>query len=93
MKKLSVKYIFPLTIFVISLILIVFSVLLKIEKEKESKKIYQGISTEQQAQKELAEKTQKEAEEKIQQKIYLMGKFNPSEREDFILIPNKLTAQ
>ena len=92
MKKLSVKYIFPLTIFVISLILIVFSVLLKIEKEKESKKIYQGISTEQQAQKELAEKTQKEAEEKIQQKIYLMGKFNPSEREDFILIPNKYTT-
>lgn len=34
------------------------------------------------------ERAQKEAEEKI----YLMGKFNPSAREDFVLIPSKHTT-
>ena len=35
------------------------------------------------------EQVKKETEEKIQEKVYLMGKFDPSEREDFILIPEQ----
>jgi len=87
-KKLTYKYLFPLIVLIISLTLIVFSLLLKLEREKESEKIQQRILAEQQVQKELAIKTQKEAEEKI----YLMGKFNPSEKKDFILIPLEYTT-
>ena len=84
MKKLTLKHVFPLSIFIISLILIFSSLLLKLEEKRENERIYQRILTEQQA--------LKEAEEKIQQKIYLMGKFDPTQREDFVLIPKKYTT-
>jgi len=83
-KKLTLKHIFPFTILIISLILIISSLLLKLEEKREKEKIYQRILAEQQA--------QKKAEEQIQQKIYLMGEFNPTQREDFILIPPKYTT-
>ncbi|MFA6353857.1 MAG: M15 family metallopeptidase [Candidatus Paceibacterota bacterium] len=85
MKKLTFKYIFPLIVFIISLVLIVFSLILKLEEKREKEENYQKLLKEELVQKEAKRK----AEEKIQQKIYLMGKFNPSEREDFILIPSK----
>jgi LAS superfamily LD-carboxypeptidase LdcB len=35
---------------------------------------------------------EREAQEKIEKKNYLMGKFNPSTREDFVLIPTEYTT-
>ena len=54
--------------------------LLDLEKEKENEAIYQAFLREQQIKKD------------IEEKIYLTGKFDPSTREDFIVIPSKYTT-
>jgi len=72
--KSTLKYILPL------LALILFLSLLVFEKKKENEVIYQRILAEQQAQKEAR---------KNEEKNYLMGKFDPAQREDFILVPGQ----
>jgi zinc D-Ala-D-Ala carboxypeptidase len=71
---------------VLSLILLVFisipmftSSLLDLEQERKNEENYQKLSE--------VERAQKEAEEKI----YLMGKFDPAQREDFALVPEQYT--
>ena len=65
----------------ISLILIVASWLLSFEKKREKEALMERIAIEQK----LLEEAQKRAE----QKIYLMGKFDPSAREDFAPVPEE----
>ena len=84
MKRLTFNYIFPITVFFVSLILIISSLILKLEKEREAEQIYQKFLADQEVQKEIAKK--------IEEKNYLMGKFDPSQREDFVLIPYKYTT-
>jgi LAS superfamily LD-carboxypeptidase LdcB len=62
--------------FILFLIPIITSSLLDIEQKRENELIAK------------IQQAQKEAEEKI----YLMGKFNPAERDDFILIPEQYTT-
>lgn len=77
MEKLISKYIFPLAVFLISLTLIILSIFFtKIEKEKK-------ILAEKLFKEEQILKAKIEAEEKL----YLMGKFDPSTREDFAPVP------
>lgn len=59
------------------------SSLLDFEQKKKDEKIYQKL---------LAEQLARKKTEEIEEKIYLMGKFNPGEREDFILIPAEYTT-
>ncbi len=77
MEKLISKYIFPLAVFLISLTLIILSIFFtKIEKERK-------ILAEKLFKEEQILKAKIEAEEKL----YLMGKFDPSTREDFAPVP------
>lgn len=79
MEKSAFKYIFPLVVLLVSLTLIIVSLFFTyLEKQKENEIIYQKKIQEQQI---LRAKI--EAEEKV----YLMGKFDPSAREDFSPVP------
>jgi LAS superfamily LD-carboxypeptidase LdcB len=60
------------------------SSLLDFEQKRENEENYKKLLKE-----ELA---QKEANKKAEEKIYLMGKFDPAQREDFILIPKEYTT-
>ncbi len=79
MKKILLKYTFPLIVLILSLVLIVISIFWSLEQKKEKELNYQKFLVQQQAQRET-------------EKIYLMGKFDPSQREDFTLIPLKNTT-
>jgi D-alanyl-D-alanine carboxypeptidase len=76
MKKL--KYILPALVLIILLIPIATSSLLDLKQKKQDE-----LRAEQ-------ERLQKEKEEAAE-RIYLMGKFDPAVREDFILIPESYT--
>ena len=79
MNKKTLKQILPIILFILLLIPISVSIISD-QKQKQAEKITaQNLAQ--------AEKTKKEAQEKIQQKNYLMGKFDPSQRKDFSLIP------
>ena len=80
MYKLDIKHILPVIVFVLLLTPIVTSSLLDLEQKKTNEIIKQKLLQ--------AKQIQKETEEKI----YLMGKFDPVSREDFVLIPAKYTA-
>jgi LAS superfamily LD-carboxypeptidase LdcB len=77
MEKLTGKRILPTIVFILFLIPIATTSIWDIEKRKENEILYQKLLTEQ--------KAQKEAEDRI----YLIGKFDPTQREDFIIIPEK----
>ena len=57
--------------------------LLNFEKKRENEVTNQRILTEQQAQKE---------QQKTEEENYLLGKFDPAQREDFVLIPKENTT-
>jgi LAS superfamily LD-carboxypeptidase LdcB len=77
------KYKFPATVFFISVFLVLSSLILKIEQEKQAEINYQKFL--------VAQKIQMEAELKAMQdaaeKIYLLGKFEPSQKSDFMPVP------
>ena len=75
MDKLTLKRILPAFVFILFLILIITSSLLDLEQKRANELILEQ------------QRAQKENEEKI----YLMGKFDPAQREDFILIPKLYT--
>ena len=79
MEKSAFKYIFPVAVFGISLVLILFALFLNFEKKREKEALMERIVAEQ--------KALEEAQKKAEQKIYLMGKFDPSAREDFTPVP------
>ena len=74
-EKNILKHILPVAVFILFLVPIVTSSLLDIEQKRQSELILE------------AERAQKEAEEKI----YLMGKFDPAPREDFAPVPEQST--
>ena len=79
MEKSAFKFIFPLVVFLVSLTLIILSSIFSyFEKQRANEIISQKLSLEQQIL-----KARIEAEEKA----YLMGKFDPSAREDFTPVP------
>jgi LAS superfamily LD-carboxypeptidase LdcB len=68
-----------MAVFGISLVLILFALLLNFEKKREKEALMERIVAEQ--------KMLEEAQKKAEEKIYLMGKFDPSAREDFVSVP------
>jgi zinc D-Ala-D-Ala carboxypeptidase len=74
-NKLNVKKLFPVIILILLCTPIITSSLLDLEQRKTNETILEQ------------EKIQKEAEEKAEQKIYLLGKFDPSQRADFSAVP------
>lgn len=78
-NRLILKRILPLIVFILFLIPIISSSLLDLEQKRINEENYQKF---------LLEELAKNAEKKI----YLMGKFDPSIREDFILIPLEYTT-
>jgi len=77
------KYKFPAVVFFISVVLIFSSLLFKLEQEKEAELNYQKFLVAQKAQIETEIKIAQDAKEKI----YLLGKFDPSTRDDFAPVP------
>jgi LAS superfamily LD-carboxypeptidase LdcB len=84
MSKINLKLILALILLVFISLPIFTSSLLDFKEEKINEANYQKL-----LQNELA---QKEAEKKEEKRIYLMGKFDPSTRKDFVLIPLKYTT-
>ena len=84
MSKINLKFILAFFFLIFISLPIFTSSLLDFEQEKINEENYQKF-----LQNELA---QKEAEKKAEKKIYLMGKFDPSSRKDFILIPTTYTT-
>ena len=82
-KKLFLKYTFPFIVFIISLILITASFILKLEKRREDAINYQKFLVAEQVRIEAEIKAQQDAKEKV----YLMGKFDPSTQENFAVVP------
>ncbi len=72
----TIQKILPALVLILFLIPIITSSLLDLEQRKVNEKIAAEL------------KLKKDAEDKIE-KIYLMGKFEPSERSDFTAVPNK----
>lgn len=77
MNKDVFKRILPVLVFILFLIPMTTSSLLDLKQKIENEKIL------------VEKRAQKKAEEDAKLKIYLMGKFNPSEREDFAVIPDE----
>jgi zinc D-Ala-D-Ala carboxypeptidase len=82
--KINLKLSLALILLVFISLLIFTSSLLDFEEKKTNEANYQKFLQE--------ELTQKKSEEKKQQKIYLMGKFDPSTKENFVLIPIEYTT-
>lgn len=78
--KNALRRILPAIVFILFLIPVVTSSLLDLEKKKENEILFQKLQAE--------EKKQKETEEKS----YLMGKFDPSKRDDFVVVPEEYNA-
>ena len=76
MDKITLKRSLPAVVFVLFLIPIFTSSVLDLEQKRENELVLEQ------------QRIQKEAEDRI----YLTGKFNPEEREDFILIPEQHTT-
>ncbi|MFA5778339.1 MAG: M15 family metallopeptidase [Candidatus Paceibacterota bacterium] len=79
MDKSTLKRVLPIAVFILLLVPIITSSLLDLEKKRENELIQQRILAE-----ELAQRKAWEAEEKN----YLMGKFDQTQKENFILIPS-----
>lgn len=79
MNKEILKHILPVTVLILLCMPIVASSVLSSEQKKIDRLILEQ------------ERIKKEAAEKIQKKKYLMGKFDPAQREDFVLIPREYT--
>lgn len=78
MNKSIYKYSFPLIIFLFSLIFISASFFLEQQKEREqNQKILQN------------QLIQKNIQETLDKKNYLVGEFDPDQKENFILIPDQ----
>ncbi len=75
MNKDTLKRVLPMLVFVLLLMPIATSSLLDLEQRKVNELLLEQ------------ERVQREAE----QKIYLMGKFDPAQREDFVLVPQEYT--
>ena len=82
-KIYSNKTILSIIFLVILGILITFSLFSSAKKQKETETAHQKLLIE--------EQTQKEARE-MEEKIYIMGKFDETQRENFILIPEIYTV-
>jgi LAS superfamily LD-carboxypeptidase LdcB len=82
-NKINLKLIFALFFLIFISLPIFISSFLDFKEQKINE-----INNQKILQEELA---LKEAEKKIQKKIYLMGKFDPSTRKDFVLIPTIYT--
>lgn len=80
MINFILKYKFPFFVLVIAILLIGASFVLKLEKEREQRIIYERILAEQ--------KALKERERRAELKLYLMGKFEPSQKEGFVSVPD-----
>ncbi len=76
MKKNNLKRALPATVLMLFLMLIVTLSALGVRQKREAEMVQK------------AEQAQRDAEEKI----YLMGKFDPAQREDFILVPQQYTV-
>jgi LAS superfamily LD-carboxypeptidase LdcB len=88
MNKINLKFTLALFFLIFISLPIFTSSLLDFEQEKINEENYQRFLQNELAQKEAKEKIQREEEKKI----YLMGKFDPSVREDFVLIPTTYTT-
>ena len=75
----KLNFIFVLLVFIAILFLLFFVYAFK--KQQEEQIIHQKILEEQLA--------KKEAEKKAEQKIYLMGKFDPTQKESFVALPEE----
>ncbi|MFA6257476.1 MAG: D-alanyl-D-alanine carboxypeptidase family protein [Candidatus Paceibacterota bacterium] len=84
MNRINLKLIFALILLVFVSLPIFTSSLLNFEKERIKELNYQKLLQE--------ELVRKEAQEKIEEKNYLMGNFDPSTRKDFVLIPIEYTT-
>lgn len=82
MNKLISKYKFPIFIIFLGLILIVLSYFFNLKQKKIAD--HQRLLQEQ--------KNLKEAQERIELKNYLMGKFDQTQRNDFVLIPKQYST-
>ncbi len=76
MNKDALKRILPAVVFILLLVPIFTSSVLDLEEKRKNELVLEQ------------QRIQKEAEDRI----YLSGKFNPEEREDFVLIPEQYTA-
>jgi LAS superfamily LD-carboxypeptidase LdcB len=74
-NKLNLKTIFPIIVLILLCTPIITSSLLDLEQRKANEKILEQ------------EKIQKEVLKKAEEKIYLMGKFDPAQTENFIAVP------
>lgn len=77
------KRVLPIAVFILFLIPIITSSLLDLEKKRENEIIQQRILAEKEAQRKVWE---------AEEKIYLMGKFDQTQKENFILIPSSQTT-
>lgn len=83
MDNSTLKRVLSIVVFIFFLILIATFSLLNLEKKRENEIIQQRILAEQQA---------KRIELETQEKIYLMGKFDPAQRENFVVVPAEYNA-
>lgn len=81
MTKSTKKLTFALILLALIAIPKVSSYVSEIKKQKEAELAYQKILAE--------ERAQKEAEERAEQKIYVMGKFEPALHPDFLEVPKE----
>ncbi|MFA6520263.1 MAG: M15 family metallopeptidase [Candidatus Paceibacterota bacterium] len=77
MKKDIIKYIFPLVLLVVIGGMMINSSISALKKQKEEEIVKQKILIEQQLKKDA------------ETRLYLLGKFNPSDREDFVHVPKE----
>jgi LAS superfamily LD-carboxypeptidase LdcB len=82
-NQFILKYKFPAAVFFVSIFLVFSSLLLKLQKEREVEINHQRFLVAQEAQIKAEEKAKEDAKEKI----YLMGKFDPSTQENFAVVP------
>jgi LAS superfamily LD-carboxypeptidase LdcB len=82
-NQLILKYKFPAVVFFISVFLVFSSLLLKFQQEKGAEVNSQKFLAVQRAEIETETKALADAKEKI----YLMGKFDPSTQENFAVVP------
>ena len=82
MNDFILKYKFPAVVFFISIFLVFFSLLLKLEQKKEAEINYLKFLAIQKVQIEAQAKIERD----VKEKIYLMGKFDPSTQENFVVV-------
>ncbi|MDD5721400.1 MAG: D-alanyl-D-alanine carboxypeptidase family protein [Candidatus Pacebacteria bacterium] len=88
MNKINSKLVLALILLIFISLPVFTTSLLDFEEQKTNEENYQKLLQEESTRKEIAKKIQEEAEEKK----YLTGKFDPSVRKDFVLIPAMYTT-